>query len=205
MMTGEELIAFEQDIKQEFLAAHIHAPIHLSGGNEDALLGIFQDVKPHDWVFSTWRSHYHALLKGIDPKWLKDEIMAGRSMSIMSPEHKFFSSSIVGGIIPIALGVAMGIERMAREEQLFKEMVWCFVGDMAASTGVFYEAYKYADSRDLPIVLVEEDNGFSSDTPTRVVWGINEHHCPHRRTRFKQYKYERTEAHCGAGHWVTFA
>ena len=200
-MKNKELIAFEEDIKQEFLAAKIHAPCHLSGGNEDDLIKIFQDVGPQDWVFSTWRSHYHALLKGIDPKWLKDEIMAGRSMSIMSPEHKFFSSSIVGGIVPIALGVAMGIAREGGEEK-----VWCFVGDMAASTGVFNEAAKYANGHNLPIIFVEEDNGFSSDTPTKLTWGLHRYCCEkHSGTRFIRYKYQRTEAHCGAGRWVTFA
>ncbi len=200
MITAEEMLAVEADIKQEFLAAHIRAPIHLSGGNEDALIDIFKDVRPQDWVFSTWRSHYHALLKGIDPKWLRAEIMAGRSMSIMSPGHRFFSSAIVAGIAPIALGVAMGVERSGGDER-----VWCFVGDMAASTGVFHEAAKYANGHDLPIIFVEEDNGFSGETPTKLTWGLNRYCCSkHSGTRFIHYQYERTEAHCGAGTWVTF-
>ena len=40
----------------------IRAPIHLSGNNENQLIKIFKKVKKQDWVFSTWRSHYHALL-----------------------------------------------------------------------------------------------------------------------------------------------
>ena len=31
-------------------------------------------IKDTDWVFSTWRSHYHALIKGVDPKWLEEKI-----------------------------------------------------------------------------------------------------------------------------------
>lgn len=196
-MTKDELIAFEQDIKEEFLAAHIHAPVHLSGGNEEQLISIFQDVRPQDWVFSTHRNHYHALLKGIDPKWLKDEIMNGRSMSIMSPEHRFFTSSIVAGVLPIALGVALGIARSGADER-----VWCFVGDMAASTGIFHEVAQYAKGHDLPITFVVEDNGFSSDTPTEVVWGQCSYYT---QPKFLRYKYQRKEAHVGAGTWVTFA
>ncbi|MEK7766161.1 MAG: insulinase family protein, partial [bacterium] len=68
----EELrrLAFEQRVKDAFLEGRIRAPIHLSGGNEDQLIEVFSSVRPDDWVLSTWRSHYHALLHGIDPDWL---------------------------------------------------------------------------------------------------------------------------------------
>ena len=52
----------------------IKAPIHLSGNNENELIKIFKKVnKKNDWVLSTWRNHYHALLKGIPRKWLKNQ------------------------------------------------------------------------------------------------------------------------------------
>ncbi len=195
MITKEAMLAFEADIKQEFLAAHIRAPIHLSRGNEDVLIDIFKAVEPQDWVFSTWRSHYHALLKGIDPAWRRAEIMAGRSVSIMLPEHRFLSSAIAGGIASIALGVAMGIERMGSDER-----AWCFVGDMAAPTGVYGEALRYASGHDLPITFVVEDNGLSTETPTKLVWGVQ----PGCNAREHYYEYERKEAHVGAGKWVQF-
>ena len=37
-------------------------------------LEIFQLIHPNDWVFSNWRSHYHALLKGIPEEALFDMI-----------------------------------------------------------------------------------------------------------------------------------
>ena len=33
--------------------------IHLSNGNEKQLIEIFKKIGVGDWVFSTWRSHYH--------------------------------------------------------------------------------------------------------------------------------------------------
>lgn len=201
-MTKDELIAFEEEIKDLFLEKKIRCPIHLSGGNEDALIEIFRDVRPQDWVLSTHRSHYHALLKGISPGWLEDEIVAGRSMQIMNPERRFFSSSIVAGILPIATGIALAIKLKGENRR-----VYCFVGDMAAETGAFHEALKYSIGQQLPVTFVVEDNGYSTDTPTAEVWGISP-----REQKFEQwgpvklirYQYRRTFPHVGCGTFVHF-
>jgi len=106
----EFLKNFSLDIKNIYEKGKIKAPIHLSGNNEIQLIKIFNKISKKDWVFSTSRSHYHALLHGIDSKWLKNKIIQGKSMGIMNKEKKFFSSAIVGGILPIALGVALFIK-----------------------------------------------------------------------------------------------
>src|SRR3990167_290064 len=160
LMTEDDLIAFEAEIAALFEQGKIRAPVHLSKGNEAELIRIFKDIKPNEWVFSNHRSHYAALLKGIPRDWLKEEILAGHSITLNNREHKFFSSAIVGGILPIAVGVAMGGAK-----------VWCFVGDMAASTGIFRESVRYAGGHDLPITFIVENNGMSVCTPTREVWG----------------------------------
>ncbi len=166
MLTKEELIAFEADIAAEFNAGHIRAPIHLSGGNEDQLIDIFKDFRLGDWVFSSWRNHYHALLAGVPEGKVKRQIMAGRSMTVCSPEHCFFSSAIVAGCIPIAMGVAWEIKRRKG-----KEKVWCFIGDMTACTGIAHECSNYAIEHGLPLKMIVEDNGKSVCTDTKSVWG----------------------------------
>ena len=191
----EELIAFEERVKVAFLAGQIHAPVHLSGGNEDQLIEIFREIRPQDWVLSTWRNHYHALLKGIDPEWLYREILDGHSMYIENKEHKFLSSSIVGGILPIAVGLALGAKRRGTDER-----VWCFVGDMAAQTGICFEASRYARGHDLPITIVVEDNGLSTNTPTKEVWGM----AYGKQNGYTAYHYKRVFPHVGVGEWVTF-
>ena len=40
-------------------------------------------------------------------KILEKEILNGKSISLCFPEYKIYSSAIVGGILPIATGVAM--------------------------------------------------------------------------------------------------
>lgn len=107
-MRKKELAAFEERIKNLFEDRKIKAPIHLSGGNEDARIEIFKKYRQGDWIFSTWRSHYHWLLSGRDPRELERQILAGDSMSVY--DGRFFTSSIVGGNAPIALGVALDIK-----------------------------------------------------------------------------------------------
>jgi len=186
--TVERLRAFEATVKDAVEGGRVRGPVHLSGGNEAQLIEIFRDVKEGDWCFATYRSHYHALLHGLPEQYVMHEIMAGRSMSLHSSMHRFFTSAIVGGCLPIALGVAAAIKG-----QLQSEHVWCFVGDMAASAGTFYDCEIYAIRNDLPITFVIEDNGMSTYTPTQEAWG-NYSSGPKSR----RYAYTQTEPHIGA-------
>lgn len=189
------LIGFEKKMADHWEAGRVRGPIHLSGGNEEQLIEIFKRVKKSDWVFSTWRSHYHALLKGVPSEWLEDEILAGRSITIVNKKEKFYSTAIVGGAIPIAVGVAMALKQEGS-----KDKVWCFVGDMAFETGTFMENYKYAKNFDLPIVFVVEDNGVSTNTPTVETWEVKSE--PPQDVIW--YNYNKQWPHYGTGKWVIF-
>lgn len=168
-MTKEELIAFEEEIEQLFLAKQIRAPIHLSSGNEDALIEIFAKYyQKGDWIYSNWRNHYHILLAGADPKWVKEQILAGHSMSMCCKDPKFISSSIVGGLVGQAVGTAWGLKQQGSDNKVI-----CFIGDMTATGGAFHEANNYAYHFDLPILFVIEDNGLSVGTPTQKTWGLD--------------------------------
>lgn len=193
--TKEDLIKFENLIASHWEAGRIKGPVHLSGGNEEQLLEIGRRIKSTDWVFSTWRSHYHALIKGICPVWLEEEILAGRSITIVNREDRFYSSAIVGSTIPIAVGVAMQLRATGSND-----LVWCFIGDMAFETGGFYEMHKYATNHNLPIRFVVEDNGVSTNTPTIETWGIKKP-VP---DNVIYYKYEKQWPHYGTGKWVVF-
>ncbi len=200
MLSKEELIAFEADIAAEFNAGHICAPIHLSGGNENQLLEIFKDFKQGDWVFSTWRNHWHALLAGIPPEEVKRQIMAGRSMTVCSPEHRFFSSAIVGGCIPIALGVAWQLHREGKNN-----CVRLFLGDMAAMSGMAYECSNYALWHGLNLYIVCEDNGKSVCTETRSAWGKDYQRSPAKYiVANRDYQFQLPWPHSGSGKRINF-
>lgn len=193
--TKQDLIDFERRMADFWEEGKVRGPIHLSGGNEDQLIEIGKRIKSTDWVFSTWRSHYHALIKGVSPVWLEEEILAGRSITIVSKEDRFYASAIVGAIIPIAVGVAMANKRNGNDE-----VVWCFVGDMAFETGGFMENYKYAKNFDLPIRFVVEDNGVSTNTPTVETWKVKSE-VP---DDIIWYEYNKVWPHYGTGKWVIF-
>jgi len=199
-MTREELIQFETEIADLFNAGKIRAPVHLYSGNEEEMIEIFRDVKAEDWVMCSWRSHYQCLLKGVPPARVREEILAGRSISLCFPEYRIVSSAIVGGIVPIAVGVAAGIKRSGAAGR-----VHCFMGEMTSETGTTHEAVKYAENHKLPIRFIVEDNGKSVCTDTREAWAqpvLTYERANHPIVQF--YKYQTRYPHAGAGTRVQF-
>jgi hypothetical protein len=191
----EDLIAFEELIVSHWESAKIRGPVHLSNGNEEQLIEIFKRIKSTDWVFSTWRSHYHALLKGINPDWLEKEILAGKSITICNIDEKFYSSAIVTATLSIALGVAQAIKKNNGTDK-----VWCCIGDMSFETGAFYEVHKYARNFDLPLYFIIEDNGISTYTPTEYTWN-KKRDVPNDVIH---YTYKSRYPHYGSGKWIAF-
>lgn len=196
--TPDTLRAFEQDIAEAFNRGEIRAPVHLSGGNEEQVIEIFRKVCPEDWVATTWRSHYACLLKGVPPDEVRADILLGKSITLNYPAHRIFSSAIVGGALPIALGVAAAIKRRGGGEK-----VWAFCGDMASLSGIFHECLRYAWGNGLPIYFVIESNGLSVCTDTLKAWGPGaEGDRPD--SRVWAYGYKLPWPHSGAGKRVEF-
>lgn len=225
-MTKQQLIDFEDKVKEIYLQGKIKAPIHLSANNEDQLIFIFDKyINKEDYVFTTWRSHHHINLKGVPQEQTMKDILDGKSITLFNKEHKIISSAIVCGILPIAVGTAMGIKRNKGTNK-----VYCFIGDMASESGIFYESVKYAIRNDLPIQFIIEDNGLSTNSLTQECWGnevldnelpinvcspkkdsvlldnnnVEVYELPNYNKKVWYYKYERTTQHSGAGKFVNF-
>jgi len=193
--TKDDLINFENLIVSHWENAKIRGPVHLSSNNEEQLIEIFKRIKTTDWVFSTWRNHYHAMLKGIDPSYIENEILKGKSISVCNIDEKFYSSAIVGGTLSIALGVAQSIKSKGGTDK-----VWCFIGDMSFESGLFYEVHKYARNFDLPLYFIVEDNDVSTYTPTVVTWA-KKREIP---SDVIHYNYTSKYPHYGTGKWIMF-
>jgi TPP-dependent pyruvate/acetoin dehydrogenase alpha subunit len=199
-MTKEELIAFEDEIAALFNAGKIRAPVHLYSGNEEQIISVFRKIRPQDWVFCSWRSHYQCLLKGVPKDLIREEIVAGRSISLCFPEYRIYSSAIVGGVLPIAVGAAMSVKRRGEDSR-----VYCFMGEMTAETGIAHESIKYSRNHRLPIHFIVEDNEKSVCTDTRQAWsqprlsfeGLNDDYISY-------YRYQTKYPHAGAGVRVQF-
>lgn len=192
---AKRLVAFERRMAELFNAGKIRAPIHLDGGNERPLIEVFKDVRPGDWVCGSWRMHYKCLLKGVPEQELEESILAGRSIALCFPKYRIVSSAIVAGVVPVAVGLALAIARRGGDER-----VWCFVGDMTATTGVYHECVQFAAGHALPIRFVVEDNGVSVCTGTYETWGGRRK----PRDMETRFTYHLPWPHSGAGQRVQF-
>ena len=159
-MNKQDLIDFEKKVAEYWEAGDLPYLIHLSGGNEDFLIDLFEeDIKHGDWIFSTHRNHHHALLAGVPPDDLMDKILAGNSMFVFDRHCHFFTSSVLAGTCAIAAGVAYSLKESGSEN-----WVYCFLGDGAEEQGHFYEAVMFVEAQDLPCMFIIEDNDRQVDT-----------------------------------------
>ena len=208
-MKPAELRAFEKDIQDVYETGSITGPVHLRNNNEADLCAIFKHVNKEDFVFSTWASHLHALLKGVPPEEVKIKILEGKSITLHFPEHNFYSSAIVGGICPLAVGAAWACKRDSESNR----RVHCFIGDMSFLTGIASESIRYSLQHDLPITWVVEDNGVSVGTDTEETWNGETYRwfqiyrdaakgC--KNFKITYYKFKMTYPHSGTGVFVEF-
>lgn len=191
--TKESLIAFESRVQAAWEAGELPSLLHLSGGNEEQLIAIFDEALDGDWFFFSHRNHYHSLLAGISEESVMQDIRDDRSMFRFSRERKVFSSAILGGNCAIAVGVAMALKAEGTQNR-----VWCFLGDGAEENGHFYEAVLYVSGHNLPVEFIIEDNSMQVDTPKMVRRGmdgglLDTWPCVSR------YKYKSTWPHAGSG------
>jgi len=199
-VNAADLTAFESDIRAEWEAGNLPCLLHLCGGNEEKLVEIFGAVRPGDWIFSTHRNHFHALLAGIPPARVKAEIMAGRSMFVFSRANNFYSSAILAGTCCIAAGVAHALKSHPSYPS-HPSHVWCFLGDGAAENGHVWEAINFVEGHDLPCTFIIEDNDRQVDTNkldrrgsrSALDAALEQFRCVRR------YAYTPTYPHAGSG------
>jgi len=210
MLQAEDLIKFEEQIASLYEDGKISAPVHLRDGNEQTLVDLFNELEigNEDYVYSTWASHLHALLKGVPQDRVKKDILEGRSITLHYSDYNFFSSAIVGGNAPIATGTALAIKKQNKSNR-----VYCFMGDMAFRSGISHESIMYSLSNNLPITFIIEDNGKSVGTPTEACWGeipteslynIYKELSNTSTANIVYYKYKMSYPHSGTGVFVEF-
>jgi TPP-dependent pyruvate/acetoin dehydrogenase alpha subunit len=196
----KKLKKFESKVADLFNNKKIQAPIHLYDGNEINLIKIFKQIYNKDWILCSWRSHYQCLLKGVSEKKLLSKIISGHSISLCFKKEKIFSSAIVGGSLPIALGIAMALKIQKKKSKVF-----CFIGDMTSETGIAHECIKYANNFKLPIKFIVEDNNLSVCTDTRKIWKLKKLTYEIKKNdKVIYYKYKNKFPHAGAGIRVQF-
>ena len=194
--TPKELIKFVDKIAKLHDLGKIPYGLHLPGGNEQNLIDIFSEIDEHDYVFSTHRNMYHALLHGLPPIDVENNILNARSMFMFDKKRNFFVSAIIGGTVGIAAGVALALKKKKSGQK-----VWCFIGDGTEDNGNFAEAVRYVDSLDLPCTFIIEDNGTAAEASKISRWGKADNNIkwPKCVTR---YYYKKTKPHIRTGNFA---
>ncbi len=151
--------------------------MHLCAGQEAVPLGALAALHADDQVIATYRGHGWAIAAGLDPTAVFAEICqrksgmnGGRAGSayLMAPGTRFVGeNSIVGAGTTMACGVAM-----ANHAQKNNRIVVVTIGDGAMNQGSVHEAMAFAAVRNLPVIFVVENNGWSELTATSDMFRV---------------------------------
>jgi len=160
----------EEKIAEKYQERQMRCPVHLSIGQEAIAVGVCQNLRKDDLVYSGHRCHAHYLAKGGDLNKMIAEIYGketgntggrGGSQHLIDLAAGFGGATpIVGSILPVAVGAAL-----ANKLRGEKKITVTFLGEGTVEEGVFHESVNFAVLKKLPILFVCENNFFSVYTP----------------------------------------
>ena len=159
------MLVINELIKQKTFSV----PIHLAFGHEAIAAAVSAVMQPADRLLLTHRNiHYNLarnpnLARQIDEYRLLESGLAGGregAMNLTNPEAGIlYTSSILANCLPVATGVAM-----AQKVQGEDAVTLVVTGDGALEEGAFYETLLIANSLNLPLVVIVENNQWSMHT-----------------------------------------
>ncbi len=154
---------FEEASGRLYMQGLVRGFLHLYIGEEAVAVGAISLLEPQDYIITHYRDHGHALARGMDPKACMAELCGratgssggkGGSMHLFNSDLHFMGGhAIVGGQMPIGVGMALGI-KMKRQNGV----VMVFFGDGAVNEGEFHESLNLASLWKLPVVFMLENN-----------------------------------------------
>lgn len=160
---------FEEEAMRQYKRGQIPGGLHVSIGQEAAIVGACLAFRDNDAMTGTHRSHGHPIGKGAHLDALMAELMGkeggickgrGGSMHLADNSVGIISeSAIVGGGIPLATGCALSAKVRGVDQATL-----CFFGDGAVNQGTFHESLNMASLRKLPVIFLCENNGYAVTT-----------------------------------------
>jgi pyruvate dehydrogenase E1 component alpha subunit len=161
---------FEERAAELYSLAKIRGFLHLYIGEEAVAVGVMQALTSDDAVVATYREHGQALARGLPAASLMAEMFGrstgcsrgrGGSMHFFDVSRRFYGGyAIVGGGLPIAVGLALADKLQGRER-----VTACFFGDGAVAEGEFHESLNLAVLWQLPVLFLCENNLYAMGTP----------------------------------------
>ncbi len=160
---------FEEKTVELYSIGKIRGFLHLYIGEEAVAVGAMQAFTPEDAIVATYREHGQALARGIAAGALMAELYGkangcsrgrGGSMHFFDVSRRFYGGyAIVGGGLPIALGLALADKLQGRTR-----VTACFFGDGAVAEGEFHESLNLAALWKLPVLFLCENNLYAMGT-----------------------------------------
>lgn len=160
---------FEEKCVELYQSEKIRGFLHLYIGEEAVAAGVMPALTPADTVVATYREHGHALLRGVSAESIMAEMFGkvegcsrgrGGSMHLFDKATHFGGgNAIVGGGLPLAVGVALA-DRMRDREAVTA----CFFGEGAVAEGDFHESMNLAALWRLPVLFLCENNLYAMGT-----------------------------------------
>lgn len=160
---------FETEAERQYKAAKIGGYCHLSSGQEAVTIGSVAVMEPEDLLVTGYRCHGFALARGVSPESVMAELFGrrdgcahgrGGSMHLLDVKRGFYGGwGIVGGQLPVATGLALGLVRQERPQA-----VLCELGDGAVNIGAWHESLNLAALWNLPIVFLIVNNEYGMGT-----------------------------------------
>jgi pyruvate dehydrogenase E1 component alpha subunit len=165
--------AFELRASEMYQRAKIGGYCHLNLGEEATVVGLMAALELRDYLFTTYRDHGYALIRGLEPGPVMAELFGkstgvsggrGGSMHLFDNKLRLLGGyGIVGGQIPPATGAALALTYRGGPGPS-AEAVMCLLGDGATNIGAFHESLNLAALWRLPIVYVIVNNGLGMGT-----------------------------------------
>ena len=161
--------SFETRVAEQYTKGRVGGFCHLYSGEEAVAVGAMWHLRQDDYVIGSYRDHAYYILRGGDPGKCMAELFGhsdgcckgkGGSMHLFDWGVNFLGGyAIVGGMCPIAVGVAFAAKYKAENT-----VVLCFFGDGATNQGVYHEALNMSSLYQLPVVWVCENNQYAIGT-----------------------------------------
>ncbi len=170
---------FEERCAEMYAIGRIGGFCHLYIGQEAVSTGIISQLRPDDYIITTYRDHGQALARGMTPRAVMSELFGrqdgcargkGGSMHMFDKQLGFLGGhGIVGGHIPIAAGVGFSIKYRGGDQ-----VIVCFMGEAAVNNGAFHEALNMAALWKLPCLFVIENNRYGMGTAVERASAIHD-------------------------------
>ncbi len=178
---------FEEKAGEAYAQGKIGGFCHLYIGQEAVAVGALAALREDDYVFTSYREHAHALVRGTSARACMAELFGkvtgcsrgkGGSMHLFDVKRQFLGGhAIVGSHIPLAAGAGFAIKYRGTDQ-----VSLCSFGEAAANIGAFHETLNMAALWTLPVIFLCENNRYGMGTALErasAVYHIADRACAH--------------------------